>query len=91
MKFKTDQNEFLKLLEDTWPPEKVIHFDNWTIRISDGAWKAGISNKFTGIWEENSFRKLKDLLKKLDKPEIFMIYQSGSLFENMLKAQLSSF
>ena len=85
MKFKTDQNEFLKLLEDTWPPEKVIHFDNWTIRISDGAGKRASAISLEGIWEKNSFRKLKDLLKKLDKPEIFMIYQSGSLFENMLK------
>ena len=85
MKFKTDQNEFLKLLEDTWPPEKVFHFDNWTIRISDGAGKRASAISLEGIWEENSFRKLKDLLKKLDKPEIFMIYQSGSLFEKELK------
>ena len=85
MKFKTDQNEFLKLLADTWPPEKVIHFDNWTIRISDGAGKRASAISLEGIWEENSFRKLKDLLKKLDKPEIFMIYQSGSLFEKELK------
>ena len=85
MKFKTDQIEFLKLLEDTWPPEKVIHFDNWTIRISDGAGKRASAISLEGIWEKNSFRKLKDLLKKLDKPEIFMIYQSGSLFEKELK------
>ena len=85
MKFKTDQNEFLKLHEDTWPPEKVIHLDNWTIRISDGAGKRASAISLEGIWEENSFRKLKGLLKKLDKPEIFMIYQSGSLFEKELK------
>ena len=85
MKLKTNQNEFFKLLEDTWPPEKVMHFDNWTIRISDGAGKRASAISLEGIWEENSFRKLKDLLKKLDKPEIFMIYQSGSLFEKELE------
>ena len=85
MKFKTEQNEFFKLLEDTWPPEKVIQLDNWTIRISDGAGKRASAISLEGIWEENSFRKLKDLLKKLDKPEIFMIYRSGSLFEKELK------
>jgi len=39
MKFEIKQSDFLILLEDTWPAEKVIHFDNWKIRISDGAGK----------------------------------------------------
>ena len=84
MKFKTNQSEFLKFLEDTWPPEKVIHFDNWTIRISDGAGKRASAISLEGTWEETSFRKLKDLLRKLGKSEIFMIYQSDSLFEKEL-------
>ena len=84
MKFKTNQSEFLKFLEDTWPPEQVIHFDNWTIRISDGAGKRASAISLEGTWEETSFRKLKDLLKKLGKSEIFMIYQAGSLFEKEL-------
>ena len=84
MKFKTNQSEFLKFLEDTWPPEKVIHFDNWTIRISDGAGKRASAISLEGTWEETSFRKLKDLLKKFGKSEIFMIYQSGSLLEKEL-------
>ena len=75
MKFKTDQNEFFKLLEDTWPPEKVIHFDNWTIRISDGAGKRASAISLEGVWEENSFRKLKDLLKKLDKPVLVEMWK----------------
>ena len=87
MKFKTNQSEFLKFLEDTWPPEQVIHFDNWTIRISDGAGKRASAISLEGTWEETSFRKLKDLLKKLGKSEIFMIYQSDSLFEKELKRQ----
>ena len=85
MKFKTNQSEFLKFLEDTWPPEKVIHFDNWTIRISDGAGKRASAISLEGTWKKTSFRKLKDLLRKLGKSEIFMIYQSGSLFEKELK------
>ena len=84
MKYKTNQSEFLKFLEDTWPPEQVIHFDNWTIRISDGAGKRASAISLEGTWEETSFRKLKDLLKKLGKSEIFMIYQSDSLFEKEL-------
>ena len=64
MKFKTNQSEFLKFLEDTWPPEQVIHFDDWTIRISDGAGKRASAISLEGTWGENSFRKLKDLLKK---------------------------
>ena len=84
MKFKTNQSEFLKFLEDTWPPEQVIHFDDWTIRISDGAGKRASAISLEGTWEETSFRKLKDLLKKLGKSEIFMIYQSDSLFEKEL-------
>lgn len=84
MKFKTNQSEFLKFLEDTWPPEQVIHFDNWTIRISDGAGKRASAISLEGTWEETSFRKLKDLLRKLGKSEIFMIYQSDSLFEKEL-------
>ena len=84
MKFKTNQSEFMKFLEDTWPPEQVIHFDNWTIRISDGAGKRASAISLEGAWEETSFRKLKDLLKKLGKSEIFMIYQSDSLFEKEL-------
>ena len=84
MKFKTNQSEFLKFLEDTWPPEQVIHFDDWTIRISDGAGKRASAISLEGTWEENSFRKLKDLLRKLGKSEIFMIYQSDSLFEKEL-------
>ena len=39
MKFEIKQSDFFILLEDTWPAEKVIHFDNWKIRISDGAGK----------------------------------------------------
>ena len=84
MKNKTNQSEFLKFLEDTWPPEQVIHFDNWTIRISDGAGKRASAISLEGTWEETSFRKLKDLLRKLGKSEIFMIYQAGSLFEKKL-------
>jgi len=84
MKFKTDQSEFLKLLEDTWPPGKVIHFDNWTIRVSDGAGKRASAISLEGIWEEASFIKLKKFLKRLGKSEIFMIYPSGSLFEKEL-------
>ena len=84
MKFKTNQSEFLKFLEDTWPPEQVIHFDDWTIRISDGAGKRASAISLEGTWEETSFRKLKDLLRKLGKSEIFMIYQSDSLFEKEL-------
>ena len=84
MKFKTNQSEFLKFLEDTWPPEQVIHFDDWTIRISDGAGKRASAISLEGTWEETSFRKLKALLKKLGKSEIFMIYQSDSLFEKEL-------
>ena len=91
MKFKTNQSEFLKFLQDTWPPEQVTHFDDWTIRISDGAGKRASAISLEGTWEENSFRKLKDLLRKLGKSEIFMIYQSGSLLEkelNKLKYQV---
>ena len=84
MKFKTNQSEFLKFLEDTWPPEQVTHFDDWTIRISDGAGKRASAISLEGAWEETSFRKLKDLLRKLGKSEIFMIYQSDSLFEKEL-------
>ena len=84
MKFKTNQSEFLKFLEDTWPPEQVIHFNDWTIRISDGAGKRASAISLEGTWEETSFRKLKDLLRKLGKSEIFMIYQSDSLFEKEL-------
>ena len=84
MKFKTNQSEFLKFLEDTWPPEQVTYFDDWTIRISDGAGKRASAISLEGTWEETSFRKLKDLLKKLGKSEIFMIYQSDSLFEKEL-------
>jgi|TARA_Y200000002_G_scaffold327947_1_gene291318 GNAT superfamily N-acetyltransferase len=84
MKFKTNQSEFLKFLEDTWPPEQVIHFNDWIIRISDGAGKRASAISLEGTWEETSFRKLKDLLKKLGKSEIFMIYQSDSLFEKEL-------
>ena len=84
MKFKTNQSEFLKFLEDTWPPEQVIHFDNWTIRISDGAGKRASAISLEGTWEETSFRKLQDLLRKLGKSEIFMIYQAGSLLEKEL-------
>ena len=60
----------MKFLEDTWPPEKVIHFDNWTIRISDGAGKRASAISLEGTWEETSFRKLKDLLRKLGKSEV---------------------
>ena len=84
MKFKTNQSEFLKFLEDTWPPEQVIHFDDWTIRVSDGAGKRASAISLERTWEETSFRKLNDLLKKLGKSEIFMIYQSDSLFEKEL-------
>ena len=84
MKFETNQSEFLKLLEDTWPPGKVIHFDNWTIRISNGAGKRASAISLEGVWEEASFIRLKKFLKRLGKSEIFMIYQSGSLFEKEL-------
>ena len=84
MKFETNQSEFLKLLEDTWPPGEVIHFDNWTIRISNGAGKRASAISLEGVWEEASFIRLKKFLKRLGKSEIFMIYQSGSLFEKEL-------
>ncbi len=84
MKFETNQSEFLKLLEDTWPPGEVIHFDNWTIRISNGAGKRASAISLEGVWEEASFMRLKKFLKRLGKSEIFMIYQSGSLFEKEL-------
>ena len=84
MKFETNQSEFLKLLEDTWPPGEVIHFDNWTIRISNGAGKRASAISLEGVWEEASFIRLKKFLKKLGKSEIFIIYQSGSLFEKEL-------
>ena len=84
MKFETNQSEFLKLLEDTWPPGKVIHFDNWTIRISNGAGKRASAISLEGVWEEASFIRLKKFLKRLGKSEIFIIYQSGSLFEKEL-------
>lgn len=84
MKFKIKQSDFFKLLEDTWPPEKIIHFDNWKIRISEGAGKRASAISLEGFWEEDSFRKLKDLLKKLGKSEIFMINQSNNLFDKKL-------
>ena len=49
MKFKIKQSDFLKLLEDTWPPEKIIHFDNWKIRISEGAGKRASAISLEGI------------------------------------------
>jgi GNAT superfamily N-acetyltransferase len=85
MKFEIKQSNFLKLLEETWPAEKVIHFDNWKIRISDGAGKRASAISLEGNWEEASFRKLKEVLKKLGKSEIFMIYQSNCLFDKKLK------
>ena len=84
MKFETNQSEFLKLLEDTWPPGELIHFDNWTIRISNGAGKRASAISLEGVWEEASFIRLKKFLKRLGKSEIFMIYQSDSLFEKEL-------
>ena len=78
MKFEIKQSDFFILLEDTWPAEKVIHFDNWKIRISDGAGKRASAISLEGVWEEASFLKLKDLLKKLGKSEIFIVYQSNS-------------
>ena len=63
MKFETNQSEFLKLLEDTWPPGEVIHFDNWTIRISNGAGKRASAISLEGVWEEASFIRLKKFLK----------------------------
>ena len=84
MKFEIKQSDFFILLEDTWPAEKVIHFDNWKIRISDGAGKRASAISLEGVWEEASFIKLKDLLKKLGKSEIFMVYQSNSLFDKKL-------
>ena len=59
MKFKTNQSEFLKFLEDTWPPEQVIHFNDWIIRISDGAGKRASAISLEGIWEEASFGFIK--------------------------------
>ena len=84
MNFRAKQSEFLKMLEDTWPPEKIIHLDAWTIRISEGAGKRASAISLEGIWEETSFKRLKNLLKKLGKSEIFMVYQSDSLFEKEL-------
>ena len=84
MKFKIKQSDFFKLLEDTWPPEKIIHFDNWKIRISEEAGKRASAISLEGFWEEDSYRKLKDLLKKLGKSEIFMINQSNNLFDKKL-------
>ena len=84
MSFGTKKNEFLKLLEKTWPPQKVIYFADWTIRISDGAGKRASAISLEGSWEEASFKKLKNFLKKLGKSEIFMIYEPDSLFENEL-------
>ncbi|MFL2765293.1 MAG: GNAT family N-acetyltransferase [Paracoccaceae bacterium] len=72
------------MLEDTWPPKKVIRLDDWTIRISEGAGKRASAISLEGIWEETSFKRLKNLLKKLGKSEIFMVYQSDSLFEKEL-------
>ena len=80
----TKKNEFLKLLEKTWPPQKVIYFTDWTIRISDGAGKRASAISLEGSWEEASFKKLKNFLKELGKSEIFMIYEPDSLFENEL-------
>ena len=84
MKFETKQNEFLKLLEKTWPPQKVIYYADWTIRISDGAGKSASAISLEGSWKEASFKKLKDFLKKLGKSEIFMIYKPDSLLEKEL-------
>ena len=84
MSFGTKKNEFLKLLEKTWPPQKVIYFTDWTIRISDGAGKRASAISLEGSWEEASFKKLKNFLKELGKSEIFMIYEPDSLFENEL-------
>ena len=47
----TKKNEFLKLLEKTWPPQKVIYFTDWTIRISDGAGKRASAISLEGSWE----------------------------------------
>ena len=68
------------MLEDTWPPKKVIRLDDWTIRISEGAGKRASAISLEGTWEEASFKRLKNLLKKLGKSEIFLVYQSDSLF-----------
>ena len=84
MSFGTKKNEFLKLLEKTWPPQKVIYFTDWTIRISDGAGKRASAISLEGSWEEASFKKLKNFLKELGKSEIFMIYEPDSLFEKEL-------
>ncbi len=84
MNFRAKQSEFSKMLEDTWPPKKVIRLDDWTIRISEGAGKRASAISLEGIWEETSFKRLKNLLKKLGKSEIFMVYQSDSLFEKEL-------
>ena len=84
MKLKPEKTKFLKFLADTWPPKKIIKFGSWTIRIGDGAGKRASAISLEGTWEETSFRKLKDLLRKLGKSEIFMIYQSDSLFEKEL-------
>jgi GNAT superfamily N-acetyltransferase len=84
MNFKTKQSEFLQVLKDTWPPTKIINLDSWTIRISDGAGKRASAISLEGIWEEASFKRLKNLLKELDKSEIFIVYQSDSLFEKEL-------
>ena len=84
MSFGTKKNEFLKLLEKTWPPQKVIYYADWTIRISDGAGKRASAISLEGSWKEASFKKLKDFLKKLGKSEIFMIYKPDSLLDKKL-------
>ena len=85
MKSKLEETKFLKFLADTWPPKEIIKFGSWTIRTSDGAGKRASAISLDGIWEESSFKELKTLLQKMNKSEIFLIYQSDSLIEKELE------
>ena len=85
MKSKLEETKFLKFLADTWPPKEIIKFGSWIIRTSDGAGKRASAISLDGIWEESSFKDLKTLLQKMNKSEIFLIYQSDSLIEKELE------
>ena len=85
MKSKLEETKFLKFLADTWPPKEIIKFGSWTIRTSDGAGKRASAINLDGVWEESSFKELKTLLQKMNKSEIFLIYQSDSLIEKELE------
>ena len=89
MKSKLEETKFLKFLADTWPSKEIIKFGSWTIRISDGAGKRASAISLDGIWDDNSFEELKTLLQKMNKSEIFLIYQSDSLIEEKLDPGMS--